>query len=172
MSHTAESTNTSASGTERNHSTDISVGGFTPRRTGSDDRRRRTVMSNHLDLLRRARELLLDGKHQQAVALLRENVPALDREAVGIIADLDATTITRYVGWSDDGGRYADDPFPAPTSSIDPSPVWAVERAPELLAWRDRHANHGAGRRRPFPEKAATPANAAAKPSRGKRSSE
>jgi hypothetical protein len=129
-------------------------------------------MSNDLELLRRARELLLDGENQQAIALLREHGPALDREAVGVIADLDTTAITRYIGRSHDGGRYADDPFPAPTTATEPSPVWAVDRAPEILSWLARHAGHGAGRRRPWPERAATPANAPAKPSRGRRSSE
>jgi hypothetical protein len=131
-----------------------------------------TVMSNNLELLRHARDLLLNGKNQEAVALLRENGPALDHEAVGIITNADTATITRYIERSADEGRYPDDPFPAPTTSTDPSPVWAVERAPALLAWHARHADRGTGRRRLWPERAATPTNAAAKPSRGKRSSE
>ena len=129
-------------------------------------------MSNNPERFRHARELLLRGDNQRALTLLRENGQALDSEAIGILTDLDATTITRYAGRSDDAGRYADDPFPAPMIATNASPVWAVDRVPEILAWRARHGRRDAGGRRPWPERAGTPANAAAKPSRGKRSSQ
>jgi hypothetical protein len=128
-------------------------------------------MANDLGLLTRARELLLDGRNEEAVLLLRQNGGSLDDEAVAAIADLDTDTLTGYIEQSRDGGRCADDPFPAPATYAGRSPIWAVEQAPDFLAWLDRRPPRGTGGRRPWPERAATPANAAAKPSRGRRSS-
>lgn len=129
-------------------------------------------MGNDLPLLTRVRELLLDGRNEQAVVLLRRNGGSLDSEAVAVIADLDTDALAGFVESSGDGGRYADDPFPAPAACAGRSPLWAVEQAPDVLAWLDRRPSRGAGSRRPWPERAATPANAAAKPSRARRSAE
>ena len=129
-------------------------------------------MGNDLPRLTRVRELLLDGRNEQAVVLLRGNGGTLDDEAVAVIADLEADALTGYVESSRDGGAYADDPFPAPAAYEGRSPLWAVEQAPDVLAWLDRHPSRGVGSRRPWPERAATPANAAAKPSRARRSPE
>ena len=129
-------------------------------------------MSNDLPLLTRVRELLLDGRNEQAVVLLRRNGGSLDQEAVAVIADLDTDALSGYVESSGEGDRYADDPFPAPAAQAGQSPLWAVEQAPDFLAWLDRRPGRGAARRRPWPERAATPANAAAKPSRARRSPE
>jgi hypothetical protein len=129
-------------------------------------------MGNEPPLLIRVRELLLDGRNEQAMMLLRRNGRSLDHEAVAVIADLDADTLSGYLESSTDGGRHVDDPIPAPAAYAGRSPLWAVEQAPDVLAWLDRRPSRGAASRRPWPERAPTPANAAAKPSRGRRSPE
>ena len=120
-------------------------------------------MSNDLELLARARGLLTDAQAaglserrarqltNEALELLRQNGPILDREAIGALVEIGTTSVTRYLKWSEEGGRYAETPFPAPDNYAGGrSPIWRVERAPELLKWKATRPGRGAGGGRPW----------------------
>jgi hypothetical protein len=46
-------------------------------------------------------------------------------------------------------GRYADHPFPRPNGYNGKIPWWGLERAKEILTWRDTRPGQGAGGGRP-----------------------
>jgi hypothetical protein len=46
-------------------------------------------------------------------------------------------------------GRYAKHPFPAPDGYHGKAPWWRLERADEILTWRDTRPGQGAGGGRP-----------------------
>lgn len=131
--------------------------------SASLDYRERPKLSNDKELLTQARGLLHDAasagltearKRQlinEALEVLRRNGPILDREAVGVLLEIGTTTVTRYIMWSKEGGRYADDPFPAPSDYVGGrSPVWALEVAAKLLEWKNSRPGRGAGGGRPW----------------------
>lgn len=54
-------------------------------------------------------------------------------------------TISFYRTHSKEGGRYANDPFPAEDRVIARTPVWSAERADEVKAWNGRRPGQGVG---------------------------
>lgn len=65
------------------------------------------------------------------------------------LLNIKPATIRFLRAQSKPGGRYADDPFPAPDVTIARSPGWNPERADEIKAWNARRPGQGVGGGRP-----------------------
>lgn len=75
--------------------------------------------------------------------------PFFDLADVGRIIGVSARTISRYMSWSKDGGRYANRPFPKPDDHAGRSPIWFRSRFDEIWDWHKGRPGRGVGGGRP-----------------------
>lgn len=76
--------------------------------------------------------------------------PFFDLKDVGRIIGVSARTVSRYMAWSKEGGRYASRPFPKPDDRAGGrSPVWLRSRYDEILDWHTGRPGRGVGGGKP-----------------------
>lgn len=68
-----------------------------------------------------------------------------DLNDVGEILGVSGRTISRYMAWSREGGRYAAHPFPPPDDHAGRSPIWMKSRFDEIWDWHKARPGRGVG---------------------------